>query len=74
MFTIYMTVSHSLCNRSHYLKFGKVLELGQVSQLQVEAVNAHPSEAVDDVEAEPSQKHENIVNEDHVVDNTREGP
>lgn len=59
---------------SHYLKSSKILNLGEIIEFQIEAVNADEAENVQDVEYQPCQKHEYVVNKDHVVDHGRVNP
>jgi hypothetical protein len=51
-----------------YLEPGQVLQLREVTELQVERVNADEGENVEDVEEEPDDEHQDVVGEDHVVD------
>ena len=51
-----------------HLELGHVLQLGDPRQLQVERVHHHPGHHVDDVEEQPDEEHDDVVGEDHVVD------
>ena len=52
-----------------HLQLGHVLQLGDPGQLQIEGVHHHPGHHVDDVEEQPDEEHDDVVGEDHVVDN-----
>ena len=51
-----------------HLQSSQVLQLGEVLELQIERVDADEGEDVQDVEEEPDDEHEDVVSEDHVVD------
>ena len=52
-----------------HLELGHVLQLGDPRELQVEGVHHHPGHHVDDVEKQPDEEHDDVIGEDHVVDN-----
>ena len=70
VFRVYFTLFQAL----PYLEFGQVLQLGEIGEFQEQAVDANPAEAVDDVEPEPGQEHQDVVDEDHVVDDPGKDP
>ena len=50
------------------------MKLGQIFEFQIKAVDASPTENVNDVESEPSQEHEDVVYEYHVVNDASKTP
>ena len=58
------------CPAAHgvHLELGHVLQLGDSCQLQVERVHYHPGHDVDNVENQPDEEHDDVVGEDHVID------
>ena len=63
-----------MANNSSYLQSGEILELGEIVELQVEGVDADEAVDVDDVEDGPRDEHDDVVGEDHVVDDGRVEP
>lgn len=55
-------------NSPNYLKSGQVLKFCQVSEFKVEWVDADEGQDIQDVEKEPDDEHQDVVGEDHVVD------
>ena len=54
-----------------HLHLGHALQLGDAGELEVEAVHDHPGQAVEDVEDEPDEEHEDVVGggaAHHVID------
>jgi len=53
-----------------HLQLGHVLQPGDTSQLQVERVHHYPGKHIQHVEDEPCEEGEDMVAEDHVVNNS----
>ena len=45
-----------------------LLKLGDTGQLEIERVHDHPGHDIQHVEDQPSKEHDDMVGEDHVVD------
>lgn len=59
-----------ICYNLNYLQSGQVLKFCEVTELQVERVDADEGQDVEDVEEEPDDQHQDVVSKDHVVDNS----
>ena len=45
------------------------MQLGESTKLEIEGVDTDEGHDVEDVEEEPDEQHQDVVGEDHVVDN-----
>ncbi len=46
------------------------MKLGESTELEIEGVNANEGHDVEDVEEEPDEQHQDVVRENHVVDDS----
>ena len=46
------------------------MELGKSAKLEIEGVDANECHDVEDVEEEPDEQHQDVVREDHVIDDS----
>ena len=53
--------------KSAYLEPLLILQMGQVVKFQVEWVDAKEAKDIDHIEKEPGDEHDDVVSEDHVV-------
>ena len=46
------------------------MKLSEPTELEIEGVDANEGHDVEDVEEEPDEQHQDVVREDHVVDDS----
>jgi len=44
------------------------LKFGESTELEIEGVDTNEGQDVEDVEEEPDEQHQDVVGEDHVID------
>jgi len=66
--------SSRLCQRgqSSHPEMRQILQLGQIREFQEEGVDGCPASKVEEGEEDPEEAHEDVVGENHVVQNGRE--
>ena len=57
-----------------YLEPSEILDLREIIELQIETVDADEAEYIEEVEDQPGHEHDDVVGEDHVIDDSGVDP